>query len=152
IGRQLLWMDFLSNPNPNFTTLNITTNLGTSDYHSLQLQFQRQLSHGLQALASYTWSHSLDNGSNDSQTHVVAPNITPASDRGSSDFDIRHNFHGALTYEIPLAASNPFVAALAKDWVVDGIVAAQSAYPLNVLSSTAPLFGVTSASRPNVVP
>ena len=152
VGRNLLWMDFLSNPNSNFTTLNVTTNLGTSDYHAVQLQFQRQLSRGLQALASYTWSHSLDNGSIDSQTHVVAPNISPDSDRGPSDFDIRHNFHAAVTYEIPLSTSERFLNALAKNWGLDLIFAAQSAYPINVLSSTAPLFGVTSALRPDVVP
>ena len=151
IGRDLLWMDMISNPNPNFTTLNVTTNLGTSDYHALQLQFQRVLSHGLQSLVSYTWSHSLDNGSDDSQTHVVAPNITPAQDRGPSDFDVRHSFHGALTYDIPAKFSNPIADALAKDWGMDLVLALQSAVTLNVLSSTTPLFGVTSSLRPNVV-
>ena len=35
----------------------------TSDYDSLQIQFQRRLSRGLTALASYTWSHCIDYGS-----------------------------------------------------------------------------------------
>ena len=152
LGRDLLWMDFLSNPNPNFTTLNITTNLGTSDYQALQLQFQRRLSRGLQSLLSYTWSHSLDNGSDDSQTHTVAPNISPAQERGSSDFDIRHVFSGAVTYDIPSPVSHGLVVALAKGWATDLIVSARSAAPVNILASTAPLFGVTSALRPNTVP
>ena len=152
MGRDLLWMDYLANPNPNFTTLNITTNLGNSDYQALQLQFQRRLSRGLQSLLSYTWSHSLDNGSNDSQTHVVAPNITPAQERGPSDFDIRHVFSGAVTYDVPSVASGGFGAALSKGWAMDLIVAERSAVPVNVLASTAPLFSVTSALRPNVIP
>jgi len=151
IGRDLLWMDLISNPNPSFTTLTVTTNLGTSDYHALQLQFQRRLSHGLEALASYTWSHSLDNGSNDSATHVLAPNIDPAQERGPSDFDVRNNFSAALTYDIPGPSSNRFVNALAENWGTDLILTVQSAPPVNVLSTTAPLLGVTSALRPNVV-
>ena len=35
----------------------------TSDYDSLQVQFRRRLSHGLTTLASYTWSHCIDYGS-----------------------------------------------------------------------------------------
>ena len=35
----------------------------TSDYDSLQVQFRRRLSQGLTALASYTWSHCMDYGS-----------------------------------------------------------------------------------------
>ena len=151
-GRDLLWMDFLSNPNPNFTTLNITTNLGKSDYEALQLQFHRRLSRGLQLLLSYAWSHSLDNGSDDSQTHVIAPNINPDRERGPSDFDIRHVSSGAVTYNIASPASSGAAAALTRDWAVDLVVAARSAVPVNVLATTAPLFGVTSALRPNLQP
>lgn len=37
----------------------------TTDYHALQLKFQRRLSRGLQGLASYTFSHSIDSASTD---------------------------------------------------------------------------------------
>jgi len=94
----------------------------------------------------------LDNGSSDSQTHVLAPNIDPAQERGPSDFDIRNNLSGALTYDIPGRSSNGLLNALAENWGVDLILTVQSAPPVNVLSSTAPLLGVTSALRPNVVP
>ena len=52
--------------NPNFTQmldLQLTTNKATSSYNALQVQYQKQLSHGLQVLASYTWSHSIDDAS-----------------------------------------------------------------------------------------
>src|SRR5258706_6340004 len=35
----------------------------TSDYDAFQAQFQRSVTHGIHAVASYTWSHCLDLGS-----------------------------------------------------------------------------------------
>ena len=60
-GRRLLRDDIINNnPSPTLPNLYLTTNDGYSNYDALQLQFQRRLSHGLQALVSYNWSHSLD--------------------------------------------------------------------------------------------
>jgi hypothetical protein len=83
--------------NPNFSLgngLTLLTNGATSNYNSLQLQLQRQLARGLQVLASYTWSHSIDDLS--SSSNFTAPLL-----RGNSDFDVRHNFTAALGYNIP---------------------------------------------------
>src|SRR5262249_39191271 len=67
-GRRLLQHNQLNlgSSNPEIGTLIYIRNGLTSDYDALQVQLQRRLTHGLQALASYTWSHSLDFGSNDS--------------------------------------------------------------------------------------
>src|SRR5262249_26211841 len=63
IGRKLLRSTAVfidPNVNPDFSFISLTDNSATSDYHALQLKFERRLSRGLQALASYTWSHSID--------------------------------------------------------------------------------------------
>ena len=49
--------------NPNASSFYFVENGLTSDYDSLQVQFRRRLSRGLTALASYTWSHCIDYGS-----------------------------------------------------------------------------------------
>ena len=46
-----------------FAFLTTYFNHDYSNYNSAQVQFKQQLSHHLQALFSYTWSHALDNGS-----------------------------------------------------------------------------------------
>src|SRR5262249_24796257 len=51
IGRRLLRVEQLSNPNPNFTLVEITRNKAVSNYQAMQLQFDRRLTRGLQALA-----------------------------------------------------------------------------------------------------
>src|SRR5205823_261003 len=95
VGRKLLRQNSLLTPS--FDSVLLLTNQATSDYHSLQLQFQRRVSRGLQALVSYTWSHSIDIASADGldQNPFLTPN--PNTDRGSSDFDVRHSFSTAIT-------------------------------------------------------
>jgi len=156
VGRHLLRQELLSNPNPYFVNLFVTTNLATSDYHALQLQFQRQLSKGMQALASYTWAHSIDDASTDFGFGASPPAlfVNPQVDRSSSDFDVRHAFNAAVTYNIPSPFRHGFGRAALGDWGLETIVTARSATPVNVLvSSSANLsFGGSLALRPDLIP
>ncbi len=87
-GRNLLRQEYWVNPNENITYAYLLRNNAFSDFHSLQAQFQRRLAHGLQVLASYTFSKSPDNNSNDSSSHLIALAINPRQDRGPSDFSV----------------------------------------------------------------
>ena len=131
-GRELLRLERYFNPNPKFTLVDVSRNTATSDYDSLQLQFRRRLSRGLQTLVSYTWSESLDNVSSDSAFLTPNDKLDPQIDRGPSDFDIRHQFSAALTYNIPAPGLDGVGRALLKDWAVDTIFAGRSAAPVNV--------------------
>ena len=155
IGRDLLRVTSLFNPNPNFQFVALTDNTATSDYHALQLEFQRRLSKGLQALASYTFSHSIDSASTDVlSTNQGTPGTIadPNVDRGNSDFDIRHSFTAGATYDLPFPASKKAVHALLGGWSLDTFILARSAPPVNVVGPTFFIAGVALASRPNVVP
>src|SRR6185295_16419343 len=70
IGRDMLRATTLLNPNPSFQFVSVTDNSATSDYHALQVKLQRRLAHGLQGLASYTWSHSIDSASTDAHSYL----------------------------------------------------------------------------------
>jgi hypothetical protein len=76
--------------NANFTRIEAVTNDATSDYHALQLQYQRRLARGLQALASYTLAKSLDIVSEESRINLQSPmgHFDPRQDRGPSSFDV----------------------------------------------------------------
>jgi hypothetical protein len=153
-GRRLLRQEVLRGPglpNPNFTRVSVSRNAATSDYEALQIQFQRRLSRGLQALASYTWSHSIDIASADSALNLPITKIDPKIDRGSSDFDVRHAFSAAATYDIPSLRVNHFAEMLLRDWSVDAIFKGRTATPVN-LFTTGVLFGVgASPARPDLV-
>ena len=142
-GRELLNVRRLVNPNPSFLSVQVVKNEATSDYHALQLQFQRRLSRGFQALASYTWSHSLDDASSDFGFGL---------DHASSDFDLRHVFSAATTYDIP-APRQHFARALLGNWSIDTIVRLQSATPVDLIArSFINVFGETVNVRPNLIP
>ncbi len=157
VGRRLIQSSFILSPNPSFGNAQLVGNTATSDYHALQLQFQRRLSRGLQALASYTWSHSIDTASAGSafgnQANALAPTINPSANRGPSDFDIRHAFSAALTYAIPAPKANPFAKAVLHGWSVQNIIQARSAPPVNAFNFfISQLFNGLTSVRPDVVP
>jgi len=138
VGRDLLRVTTLFNPNPDFQSVNVTDNTATSHYHALQLKFQRRLSRGLQALASYTFSHSIDISSTDAFANYLstASSIaSPNADRGNSDFDIRHSFTAGVTYDLPSPGSNKVVHALLGGWSLDAFVLARSAPPDNLMGA-----------------
>jgi hypothetical protein len=156
VGRRLLRQARLQNPNPDFAQLLVTTNNATSDYHALQLQLQRRLSRGLQALASYTWSHSIDSASNDSFSNAPTEVLDVNQERASSNYDVRHSFVAAVTYDFPSPARGKVARAIFRNWSVDTIIRARSAAPVNVITGQDPLdvglSGSSSIARPDLVP
>jgi hypothetical protein len=136
---------------PNFSDVTLINNGAESSYHSLQAQFTRRLSKGLQAIASYTWSHSIDNESTDQS--IDAPGFTFPQDayRGDSDFDVRHNFSGALTYVIPAPKGNNFYSGVFGGWSINGIFSARTGLPYSVsITELTPSFFFSSYRRPSL--
>ncbi|HXT61867.1 MAG TPA: hypothetical protein VN696_02405, partial [Pyrinomonadaceae bacterium] len=131
----------------------VSRNTATSDYHALQAQFQRRLAKGLQALASYSWSHSIDIASNDSfNVNTPAARIDPRTDRGPSDFDVRHAFSSAVTYDIPMLLKNGVGKEIFRGWSIDALFTARSATPVNVTYSiVTPGIGGAATVRPDLV-
>jgi len=150
LGKQLLRQESISNPNATFALLQLTRNSATSDYHALQLQFQRRLSKGLQALASYTFGKSLDIASTDASFLQRADRIDPRADRGPSDFDARHGFNAAVTYNLPVFSRSRFARAVFGGFAVDAIYYARSALPVNLTIGRASSYGFV-VLRPNFV-
>jgi hypothetical protein len=118
-------------------------NAGYAHYNALQLQFQRHMSHGLQALVSYNLARSSDLGSDDqsglaagSVDQVVLPPLTP------SDFDLRQSIAAAVSYEVPAPSWGRVGKAIFGGWAVDGLVRVSSAPPINITKLVvSPVFG-----------
>jgi len=152
-GRDLLRREGLFMPNSSFSgEFQLNDNSARSNYNALQLQYRRPLSAHLQALANYTWSHSLDNASDDLLVGLANTIISGASDYASSGFDVRHGFSVALSYDIPSIGKSGPLSLLTRDWSLDAVIVARSGFPFNaflILESADP--GGFAFSRPDRV-
>jgi hypothetical protein len=153
-GRSLLRSEALYQPNADFgSEFVLTRNDAFSNYDALQLQFRKTLSSSLQALLNYTWSHSLDNSSNDQVVGFSDTVISAARDYASSSFDTRQSFSGAVSYSIPAATRYRGLSALTRDWSADAVIVSREGFPFNaVVVGTSPDPGGLVLTRPDLVP
>jgi hypothetical protein len=149
-GRRL-YRGYSYAPNAKFTGLFITTNEDYSDYNGLQVQFQRRLSRGLQANASYTWSNAIDTNSGEQDVYGASDAYPdpPARDRGAADYDVRHNGSVAISYKLPGPRRGGLAGAVLSGWAIDSIFRARSGVPIDVWSTAV---NFAKSWRPDRIP
>jgi hypothetical protein len=114
-----------------------------SSYNSLQVGVTKRFSHGLQFLASYTYSHSIDDYSGDptgtSDVTVVPGNQAPGMlmNRASSDFDRRHRLVFSGIYDLPkfYKGGSGFAKQAVNGWELASVLTLQSGTPFSVLTN-----------------
>jgi hypothetical protein len=157
-------LPFVPRPDPRFDDIDLLESRANSNYHSLQARFQQRLTRGFSALASYTWSKSIDDASN-FFTSAGDPNfpqnsLDVAAERGLSNFDVRHRLSLSYSYALPFRRpGDGVVAHLVNGWETFGIVTLQSGRPFTVAllseidnSGTGrSILGFGANDRPNVV-
>jgi hypothetical protein len=114
---------------PSLGFVNFLQNGDNSFYNSLQVTATQRVWHGLNFLLGYTWSHSIDNATNN---RAVQPqnSLRPDLERASSDFDIRQRFTLALTYTLPSIKTK---WQLTEGWQLNSLVTSQGGTPWTVL-------------------
>ena len=124
-GRRLIGLQqkYLAALNPNFGYVDYFQSGVTSNYQALQLQFQRSVVKGIEALVAYTWSHAIDYGSNATALPLQ---------RDDADFDVRNNFQGGVSWELPALAAGHFVDAVLNDWALDTRLSVRTAFPITL--------------------
>jgi hypothetical protein len=145
-NKRVLLSEHITNPNPNYASTSLLGNEGSLSYQALQAQLQRRMTRGLQALLSYSWSHSIDTGSYGRYTNGSLAN--PNANRGDSDYDLRHVFSAALTYQFPALNHNAITRAITSGWFTDNIVQMRTGPPLDVKDAN---FGALSRENANVL-
>jgi hypothetical protein len=135
-----------------------------SVYHSLQTSLTRRFSSGLQLLASYTFSKSIDNASGSTQGTnggdtggIFGDQLDNRANRGASDFDRTQRFTLSFLCDLPrpaFALRSTFRRVLFVNWQTSGIVTAMSGAPIDILDGGAGTFyyGSGGVARPNWAP
>src|SRR5712691_7933053 len=130
---------------------------GNSIYNSLQATLKKDMSHGLQFLAAYTFSESIDDAGDSLGAAIGGGFGIPilgqvvyndqnnvAAQRGVSDFDRTHRLVLNYTWNLPklVTERKNVIGKLANGWAFSGIMTLQSGLPFSILDSAAgTLFG-----------
>jgi hypothetical protein len=148
---------------PAFSLLRPTFSIAKSWYNSLQTSLRLRPWHGLNAQASYTWSHSEDDVSGlniGGESRPMLPvtigddasiDRALAREKGDSLFDVRHRIVLSFGYQLPrLARASRAMRLAAGGWQLNGIVQAQTGFPLTVIEpNDVSLTSLTN--RPNLI-
>ncbi len=126
---------------------------GASIYHGLTVNLRKRYRNHYQFLASYTWSHAIDD-STDLQT-LLSPqdNSRPDLERGNSTFDLRHRFVFSAVFESPFSRNDAGAwRKVFADFVIAPIFEVSTGRPFTVLSgSDFNLDFGSNTDRPSVV-
>jgi hypothetical protein len=141
-------------PGNQFASIGDVTTSGSSNYNSLQVSVNRNLSHGLQFGVAYTYSHALDLASGFENSGFGGGGFggfgalrstnpfNPRVDYGNSNYDARHRLVISYYYEIPsvrhFRAFQWMPSRITEGWHIGGLTTFQSGFPLDVVDSALP--------------
>ena len=138
-------------PYPAFNSISVFENGPTSSYYSLQSKIERRFHSGLNLLAAYTWSKSIDDASDFASgdpSEQVLDSQNRRAQRALSSFDVPHRFTAAFNYLVPAFGRNVSL----RGWQVNGLVTIQSGQPFTPYTSQFDPYRNETYNRLNVVP
>jgi hypothetical protein len=118
--------------------------IGESMYNSLQAKLEQHLTYGLSFLATYTWSHAMDDAGNPG-IGVGPPfrnsNLIPLKQEfTNANYDIRHRFTFNGSYDLPFGKGRAYMNQggvldyLVGGWETSATWTAQTGIPFTVTS------------------
>ncbi|HEX6044545.1 MAG TPA: TonB-dependent receptor [Pyrinomonadaceae bacterium] len=119
-----------------FGSINAQTSDGNSSYNALNADLKKRFSNNFQFLASYTWSHSIDDSSDLQTLLLPQDNRNFAAERADSLFDQRHRFVFSAVISSPSSwnQGSGFHRFL-SNFTVAPIFEISSGRPFNILSN-----------------
>jgi hypothetical protein len=131
------------------------SSIGSSNYNAGQITLQRRMSGGVQMELSYTFSKSLDMGSDTERTMFSSSTGTsvgssfgailnawnPRLNYAESDFDVRHLITGNWVAELPVGRGKALLGGMSQamdriagNWQLSGVARWTSGLPFSVIS------------------
>ncbi|MBI3679673.1 MAG: TonB-dependent receptor [Acidobacteria bacterium] len=156
----------LLRPMPQFDGASVGTGeppVGNSNYHALQMKYEKRFSSGVTMIAHYTFSKMIDDSSISSgnvswlggSTSLQNP-LNRRLERALSAHDVAHRFIMSGAYELPFGRGraigsgvNRWMNYLVGGWEVSGFYTLQGGDPLQVSQSGGQLWNGTQ--RPNLI-
>jgi hypothetical protein len=123
---------------------------GTSNYNGLTANLRKRFSNHYEFLASYTWSHAIDDSTDLQATLTPQDSYFPSADRSTSTFDQRHRFVFSGVYQSGRLSGDGFASKLFSNWTVAPLIEFGSGRPFNILTGNGDNLQLSSLTgRPN---
>ena len=129
---------------PQTSSIYVQSSIGTSNYNALQLSVRQALRYGLEYDVNYTYSKSMDEGSdperNGSSGSPIINSFSPHQFYGPSDFDVRHNITANYTAPLPIGRGAPFlnkggfIGLLIGGFQLNGLVHYSTGFPFSAVA------------------
>jgi hypothetical protein len=131
-----------------FASLYAWSSIGRSNYNAGQFMLRHRVTHGLTWDFNYTYSKSIDEGSNAERISLtegfgyasqLINAFDPGQNRAVSDYDMTHQINSNWIYELPYGhgqrwgnSSNAFLNAVFGGWTISGLYRWTSGLPFSV--------------------
>ncbi|MEJ7606366.1 MAG: hypothetical protein WKF37_08875 [Bryobacteraceae bacterium] len=124
----------------------------STDYHSLQVKFDRRFAQGFLLTSAYTYGKAIDYAGDYGGLFI---NAIPELNRARSNDNPTHIFVQSYIWELPFGPGKRWLSSgvgrwILGGWQVNGILTLQSGLPLNITAPSAPLNAPGNGNRPNV--
>ena len=151
-NRNLLGNQAYIEPDTGILTRFTTATRNSSGYHAMQWRYTGSIRRNLYVSAAYAWSHSIDDGSQDSSVFLIHPSYSLSESRASSSFDVRHSATGALSYRLPRAFKSVRIPEALAGWTLSGILRARTGFPVDIKNTEEGLGrGFDNFGRPDLI-
>ena len=121
---------------------------GSSIYHGLSANLRKRFNNHYEFLASYTWSHAIDDSTDLQSTLTPQDSYYPAADRSTSLFDQRHRFVFSGVYQSGKLSGSSFADAFFSDWTIAPILEVSSGRPFNIITGNDDNLQLVISDRP----
>ena len=143
--------------NPQFNAINLTTNPGSSTYHSMNLSLSKRLSQGFTTQVQYSWSRTLGEADGEGTVNYRDPR-NRSLQKQLLGFHRTHDFRANGVLELPfgpgkalLGNAPSWVSRLVERWQLGGIFSMGSGQPLTVTAPLSTITQLTTFSTPSIV-
>jgi hypothetical protein len=123
---------------------------GSSVYHGFSANLRKRFNQHYEFLASYTWSHAIDDSTDLQSTLTPQDSYYPAVDRSTSLFDQRHRFVFSGVYQSGRLHGDGFMSKVFSYWTWAPLLEIASGRPFNIITGSGDNLQLSSlTARPN---
>lgn len=125
---------------PQFGALLMSNSEAFAAYHALQAEATKQMNHGLEFLASYTYGKGLDDadqwGGLSNENSIAQNPYDFHAEYGRTSTDLRQRLAISAMYQLPHFFRNRWLSTAADGWQLAGMAVFQTGFPFTVTMSS----------------